>query len=341
MTAIGETLRRERVRRNLELQQISRELKISARFLDALEREAFDELPGAIFVKSFVRQYARLLGLDEDELAAEAQRIMEPVVEEPPARTHSMAAVENVRVPPMRAWRSVGDGDRFQWRSILPALGLVVAVMLVCSGVYAWWQRERHAAAVSAARPAGSTRPAPPPSEAAAVPASAATPAPPDAGASQALAAPSGPSTEAQPAPADAAEPQSAAPPANALPAGQTEPSTEPPVVEQPSERATAPSAQGPVRVQVTALETSWVRARSDGKYVFSATLDPNQTRTVEASESVELLLGNAGGVSVALNGKPIGALGPKGQVRTVQLSSGGFRIVSAKAPAPAPADPL
>src|SRR5271157_2857919 len=116
MTAIGETLRRERVRRNLELQQVSQELKISKRFLDAIEREAFDELPGAIFVRSFVRQYARLLGLDEDELAAEAQRIVEPVaVEEPPAKTQPMAPADILHVPAMRAWASVGDGNRFRW----------------------------------------------------------------------------------------------------------------------------------------------------------------------------------------------------------------------------------
>jgi cytoskeleton protein RodZ len=339
MTAIGETLRRERVRRNLELQQISRELKISVRFLDALEREAFDELPGAIFVKSFVRQYARLLGLDEDDLAAEAQRIMEPVVEEPPPKPHSMAPAEKVRVPPMRAWRSVGDAGRFRWESILPALGLVVAAVLVCSGVYTWWQRERRAAPVSPARITASTRPAPPPSAAAAVPAAAATPASPHASVSPPP-APSGASTERpRPAPTDTGEGQTAEPPANAAPAAEARPATEFQAAEQPSEGATVPAVEGPVRVQVIALETSWVRARSDGKYVFSATLDPNQTRTVEAAQSVELLLGNAGGVSVLLNGKPIGALGPKGQVRTVQLSSGGFKIVSAKAPAPA--DPL
>jgi cytoskeleton protein RodZ len=91
------------------------------------------------------------------------------------------------------------------------------------------------------------------------------------------------------------------------------------------------------VRVQVTAIETTWVRARSDGKFAFSVTLDANQTRTVEASESVELLLGNAGGVSVLLNGKPVGPLGPKGQVRTLQFNSGGFKAVSVKAPAPDP----
>ena len=209
-------------------------------------------------------------------------------MEEPPAKPYSMAEVEHVRVPPMRAWRSVGDGGRFRWNSILSALGLVVAVTLVCSGVYTWWQRERR----------------------------------------------SGASAETRPAPLGAAERQSVE---KAPPAAQAEP----PVAERLSEGAAAPAVPGPVHVQVTATETSWVRARSDGKYAFSATLDPNQTRTVDADESVELLLGNAGGVSVVLNGKPIGALGPKGQVRTVQLSSGGFKIVSAKPPAPAPADPL
>jgi cytoskeleton protein RodZ len=324
MTAIGETLRCERVRRNLELQQISRELKISSRFLDAIEREAFDELPGAIFVKSFVRQYARFLGLDEDEMAAEAQRIMEPAVAEPPAWNRPMPPVEHVRVPPMRAWGSVGDGGRFRWSSSLPALGLVVVAMLVCSFVYAWWQRERRSAAAPAAQTTASARPAP-------VPAAPPAASPPDAG--QTPAGRAGPTTEAQAAPAGAAGDPSAGPPANVPPAAP------PPAVEQPSARQTAPAAKGPVHVQITALTATWVRARTDGKYAFSGTLDPNQTRAVDAQDSVELLLGDAAGVSVELNGKPIGALGPKGQVRTLQLGSGGFKIVSAKAAAPA--DPL
>ena len=309
------------------------------RFLDALEREAFDELPGAIFVKSFVRQYARLLGLDEDDLAAEAQRIMEPVVEEPPAKTHPMAAAEKVRVPPMRAWRSVGDGGRFRWESVLPALGLVVVALLVCSGVYTWWQRERRSAAVSAAQTTASTRPAPP-----------RRPRRASGGCRDSPAVRCGPEPTAR-RPFRRIHRGAAArapgcgrgairgPPANAAPAADTQPATEPPAGSSLPKGPRRPPSRDPVRVQVIALETSWVRARSDGKYVFSATLDPNQTRTVEAAQSVELLLGNAGGVSVLLNGKPIGALGPKGQVRTVQLNSGGFKIVSAKAPAPA--DPL
>ena len=79
---------------------------------------------------------------------------------------------------------------------------------------------------------------------------------------------------------------------------------------------------------------------RADGKYNFSGTMEPHTSRTVDADKDVILRLGNAGGVNISLNGKPIGPAGPKGQVRTLQLTSGGFQIVSAT-PAAAAADRL
>ena len=94
-----------------------------------------------------------------------------------------------------------------------------------------------------------------------------------------------------------------------------------------------APNPDSPVRVLVTADEPVWLLARTDGKYSFSGTLGANESRTVEASSTVELRLGNAGGVTIVLNGKSLGAIGPKGQVRTVQLTSGGFQIVAAPKP--------
>ena len=83
----------------------------------------------------------------------------------------------------------------------------------------------------------------------------------------------------------------------------------------------------------MTADEPVWVSARADGKYLFSEILTANQTRTVEANDTVLVRLGNAGGLSVTLNGKPVGALGEKGQPRTVQFTPGGFQIVAAPKP--------
>jgi hypothetical protein len=103
---------------------------------------------------------------------------------------------------------------------------------------------------------------------------------------------------------------------------------------------ATPPNPAATVHVEITADEAVWVLARADGKYVFSATMDAHTARNVEGVKEVTLRLGNAGGVTISLNGKPIGPAGPKGQVRTIQFTSGGFQIVPAK-PASAPLDPL
>ena len=84
MTSVGETLRAERLKRNLGIDAISRELKISSRLLEAIESEQFEVLPGGVFTKSFVRQYARLLELDDEELATRVQRELEPPPEVAP-----------------------------------------------------------------------------------------------------------------------------------------------------------------------------------------------------------------------------------------------------------------
>ena len=318
MTAIGETLRRERLRRNLDLEAVSRELKISPKLLAAIEAEKFDRLPGGVFAKSFVRQYARLLGLDEEEMAGEVQRMLQPAGAGP-ALVENPKPVQPIELPRVEAWEAVG-GRRFKLSSPLPALALVVVVMMACAGVYSWWQRTRHVSAHDTTRAAATTGVTP-----------AAAPAPP----------------HEQPPAAQASAPAQgtpAAPPAE-TPAGQSavaQPAAVPSVASAQQANATQSSTpSGPVRVELVADEPVWVLARTDGKFSFSGTLEPNQTRTVEANSKVELRLGNAGGVTITLNGKSIGAVGPKGQVRTVQLTSGGFEIVAAPKPPAVPLDPL
>jgi cytoskeleton protein RodZ len=71
MGSFGETLRREREMRSVTLEEISDATKISFRALQALEAEDFTKLPGGIFTRSFVRTYARYLGLDENKVMAE------------------------------------------------------------------------------------------------------------------------------------------------------------------------------------------------------------------------------------------------------------------------------
>ncbi len=71
MGAFGEKLRHQREQRGLALEAISNTTKISTRMLRALEDEHFDQLPGGVFNKGFVRAYARQVGLDEEETVTE------------------------------------------------------------------------------------------------------------------------------------------------------------------------------------------------------------------------------------------------------------------------------
>lgn len=71
MASFGENLRRERELRGISLREIAEATKISVRFLQALEQDRVDVLPGGLFRRTFVRQYAKHVGLDADRLVAE------------------------------------------------------------------------------------------------------------------------------------------------------------------------------------------------------------------------------------------------------------------------------
>jgi cytoskeleton protein RodZ len=71
MGVFGDRLRREREMRGIALDEIVESTKISRRHLEALEGEHFDQLPGGVFNKGFVRAYARFLGIDEDQAVAD------------------------------------------------------------------------------------------------------------------------------------------------------------------------------------------------------------------------------------------------------------------------------
>jgi transcriptional regulator with XRE-family HTH domain len=71
MASFGENLRRERELRGVDLHEMAEATKISIRFLQALEQDRVDVLPGGIFPRAFVRQYGKCLGLDPERLVAE------------------------------------------------------------------------------------------------------------------------------------------------------------------------------------------------------------------------------------------------------------------------------
>ena len=71
MFEIGNTLREARVRRNLTLQQVEEDTKIRVKYVQAMENEDFDIMPGATYVKGFLRTYSTYLALDPEVILDE------------------------------------------------------------------------------------------------------------------------------------------------------------------------------------------------------------------------------------------------------------------------------
>lgn len=84
----GETLRIERERQKLTIQDIEQGTSIRAVYIEALENGEYDKLPGAVYAKGFVKNYANFLNLDADKLAKDfAAELSPPTQEEIDAET--------------------------------------------------------------------------------------------------------------------------------------------------------------------------------------------------------------------------------------------------------------
>jgi cytoskeletal protein RodZ len=99
---LGEVLRSAREAKGLDLPRVERETKIRARYLSALERGEYRELPGAVYTKGFLRNYGLYLGLDPEYLvdlyrlesaSALAERPSMPVPPRPIATRRARAFV--------------------------------------------------------------------------------------------------------------------------------------------------------------------------------------------------------------------------------------------------------
>jgi cytoskeletal protein RodZ len=262
MPLIGEKLRRRRLESGISLDQVATQTKIGTRLLEAIEAEQFERLPGGVFRRKFVVQYARALGFDEQDIAGELQQLSQ--FDAPPSFPRQ-------EIPRFGSDRKPIAMSR-DWSGVARSFGsltAVVAVILGCAGLYMWWQQ------------VADRKPVPETAAAASAPA-----------------------------------PQNANPPASPIPPA-----------------AGTSSGSQPVRVGIVAGEATWVQAHSDGKRVYSNKMKANEAQVIQAAESIRLLVGNAGGIEVSFNGKPIPPIGPRGQVRTVEFTPTGYQIVQRKPP--------
>jgi len=291
MGAFGDRLRREREMRGITLDEITESTKISRRHLEALETEHFDQLPGGVFNKGFVRAYARFLGIDEDRAVAEYS-----------AASNEQPEPENKF--PLEVHKEP-NRDLNPRRSNLPLVFAIAALVGVLVG-YGFWIKSKPHNSV----PVEDIR-QPAPANVTSEPHTNAPASPPVTTSSPELTKDSAQATATKQAPAQAAA--SSRPP---------EPKREPLTAESADALA---SGKGAFFVQVKAKEDSWVSIVADGKSVMQRVLPADKHKKIKAGKTLILRTGNAGGIEVSFNGRSLGPLGNENEPRTLTFNAFGL----------------
>jgi cytoskeleton protein RodZ len=295
LPSFGEKLKKEREKRKITLEEISASTKIGARMLQALEEDKFNQLPGGIFNKGFVRAYARSVGMDEDQTVAD---YLQASGDAPPPRAETVShedgahahGVHDKRENVAQLEASAGAPSRqLPW-------GLFAAVLLVVALALSLWSY-RH-------------REHP-------VPSAPATPIEQEA-------KPSTDTTGGSPQNPGESAVSSSSPP-SAAPAAHHA-SVSPPIAPVKSPNATLSPALNPgeFSIAIQAREDSWISVTAAGK-TSSELLTAGSDRTLRGRDQIIVKVGNAGGVDLRFNGKKLDIGGQYGDVKTLTFGPRGM----------------
>jgi cytoskeleton protein RodZ len=305
VTSFGAQLKKEREKQGVTLEEIALSTKIGTRMLRALEEEHFDQLPGGIFNKGFIRAYARCLHMDEEQaiadyLAATGVTPLKKFEENEPAPILEPPPEQNADV------------------SGLPWGIFAVALLIVALGFAAWgfYSRESQKPTRDSASPGVNP---PGVSPAATAEQSAPGQKPPESVNSSASSPKPAEQTSATAA-SESAPPQAINTPASASPS-------------QP--RPVVP-ANGTFRVVIKAREDSWLSIFVDGEIVTRALLSAPAQKSVRAEKEIVIKAGNVGALDFEFNGKKLPTQGDYGEVKTLTFDAHGLQASAPKPEAPA-----
>lgn len=141
----GPRLRRERERRGITLETIATLTKVGVDLWDGLERNDFSRWPSGIFARAFVRDYARAVGLDADDVVDEFCRLF-PVGDRRGTRIikaqaeligHDAAPLDDPALLPPEGDRRASaaerrDASRLRWIRLTPRL-VAAAIDVTCT----------------------------------------------------------------------------------------------------------------------------------------------------------------------------------------------------------------
>ena len=273
--SFGRYLQSIRVEKGISLKAVSHETRIRLETLHFIEAEDHRHLPDEVYVKGFLRAYAKAIGADGDEAV---QRYIS-----------RLAVKRKIALSAAALFRT---GGAF-WRRLLLSLAAVLCLIAVTLyAVSAWREHNMPEEAVS---------------------------------------------TET--AEQSATEPMIEKPDAlsrapseeKAVPAPATEASTEPSMDSADDKEVSAPDAStgsappppavaNKLRLTIDTIEETWLKIIVDDQKAKQYRLNPGDHIELEGSRNFNLLIGNAGGIRLGLNGKAVALSGKSGQVVNIQL---------------------
>jgi cytoskeletal protein RodZ len=275
MGTVASELKAEREKRNIPLAHIADETRISLRHLESLEEGRYNDMPGGIYNRAFLKAYCEILNLNVPEMMQHYENELS-LVPEKSSRTRA-------HVP--ERGPSFNIGPIFIW-------GLMLAIS--ASGLY--FSRKWITAIFSpyfSHTPASQVRnektQSTPPSK--------------HSEASAPAADPSAPATSSQSTVAALPQPSSATPASlqNSSPAATV--------------ASAVPTVPQTLQLEVAAAEKCWVSIERDGISALRKNMEPGEIQFFDAIEKFLVIAGNAGGVHLKINGKPAKPLGKPGSV--------------------------
>ncbi len=257
------------------LRDISKASRIRMLYLEAIEKEEYSLLPEPIYAETFIRTYAREIGVREEAILSRYKNFLQRT--SPPEQKVDK---ERNSWLPKDSWKIDMGKVRvylrvFGWiASVLVAVGFLVSFFIAYTDEPTKPEIVK-APVETAPTPAAETQPAPPADPAA-------PPADPGAG-------------PAAPVPGEKVKPEE-----------RTAPEPAP---------APAPAERAAYKLVIEAGETTWLNIIEDDNPPYEIMLRAGERIEREASERFMIDVGNAGGVDVRFQGKSLGRLGNSGEV--------------------------
>ena len=293
-SGVGALLRNEREKQGLTLEKVADATKLRRHFIEALEREKWEALPPPVFVKGFIRSYARTLRLNDQEVVALYERT---------APTASAPHRFYVDPPRGRKW------------------AVLLVMVLICVGGLSYYLWKDYTTLKETSPPAKAPRPAiktgvqglpaqdgqSPKAEEKRTEQVVKTPA-------EVVEKPAGQGLET---PAEPSLPRRQEKIAGEVPPQEATPA---PAEQPPALPAESVAPQEPFILRADIRERTWIRICVDEEEPKEYVFQPGSRPQWEAKKGFYVVVGNAGGASFEFNGEWLKDLGREGQVVRLRL---------------------